>query len=210
MQSLLEGHDAGRASTLEKALAPSCRCRASWGRIPRTSEPVLAGVGRFGPYVRHGAKYKTIPADESVLDIGMNRAVALLAEAKAAGRGRAAAKPIRADRSTHPADEAPIELYEGRYGPYVKHGGINATVPRDLKPEELTVDQAVSLLAERAAKGGGKKPKTVRAKKTPPAAANDAGDTPKAAQKTAARRRRPRPRPPRRRPTTPPRTGTDG
>ena len=78
----------------------------------------------------------------------------------------------------HPGDEAPIELYEGRYGVYVKHGGINATVPNDLKPEELTVEQAVSLLAERAAKGGGKKPKAVRAKKTPPAAANDAGEQP--------------------------------
>ena len=88
----------------------------------------------------------------------MNRAVALLAEAKAAGRGRAA-KPLRTV-GNHPGDEAPIELYEGRYGMYVKHGGINATVPRDLKPEELTVEQAVSLLAERAAKGGGKKPKT--------------------------------------------------
>ena len=69
----------------------------------------------------------------------------------------------------HPADEAPIELYDGRYGHYVKHGGINATVPNDLKPEELTLDQAVSLLAERAAKGGGKKP--ARAKKAPKAKA---------------------------------------
>src|ERR1044071_7404585 len=103
----------------------------------------------------------------------MNRAVALLAEAKATGRGRAAAKPIRTV-GNHPADEAPVELYEGRYGPYVKHGGINATVPRDLKPDELTLDQAVALLAERAAKGGGKKAKAPRAKKAAPVAANDA------------------------------------
>ena len=87
----------------------------------------------------------------------MNRAVALLAEAKGAGRGRAAVKPLRVV-GNHPDDEAPIELYDGRYGHYVKHGGINATVPNDIKPEELTLDQAVSLLAERAAKGGGKKP----------------------------------------------------
>ena len=64
---------------------------------------------------------------------------------------RAAAKALRTI-GKHPADEAPVELFEGRYGPYVKHGGVNATVPRDLKPEELTVDQAVSLLAERAAR----------------------------------------------------------
>ena len=104
----------------------------------------------------------------------MNRAVALLAEAKATGRGRAAVKPIRIV-GNHPADNAPIELYDGRYGMYVKHDGINATVPRDLKPEELTVDQAVSLLAERAAKGGGKKPAR-KAKKAAPVAANDAGE----------------------------------
>ena len=87
-----------------------------------------------------------------MLEIGINRAVALLAEAKGAGRGRAAAKPLRIV-GTHPADEAPIELYDGRYGPYVKHGGINATVPRDLKPEELTLEQAVAA-ARRARRQG--------------------------------------------------------
>jgi DNA topoisomerase-1 len=161
---------------------------------------VIAGVGRFGPYVKHGAKYKSIPADESVLEIGMNRAVALLAEAKSVGRGRAA-KPIRVV-GNHPGDEAPIELYEGRYGIYVKHAGLNATVPRDLKPEELTVEQAVSLLAERAAKGG-KKPRPVRAKKKPPVPANDSGETPKAAKKKAAPKRKAKA-------VAPPRTGTDG
>ena len=179
-------------------------------------QPVIAGVGRFGPYVKHGSKYKTIPADESVLEVGMNRAVALLAEAKSTGRGRAAAKPVRIV-GNHPDDQAPIELYDGRYGPYVKHGGLNATVPRDLKLEELTVDQAVSLLAERAAKngangGGGKKP--ARAKKTPKAngvavaaPANDSEVKPKtvkkkAAPKSASRRKA--------KPASPPRTGTDG
>jgi len=146
-----------------------------------------------------------------VLDIGMNRAVALLAEAKAVGRGRAAIKPIRSI-GPHPGDEAPIELYEGRYGMYVKHGGINATVPRDLKPEELTVEQAVSLLAERAAKngtkgGGGKKPKAVRAKKTPPAAANDTGDTPKVAKTAKKKKAAPKRKA---KADAPPRTGTNG
>src|SRR5262249_4929428 len=179
-QSLLKGMTPDDV-TLDKALALLSLPR-ELGPHPEDQEPVLAGVGRFGPYVRHGAKYKSIPADESVLEIGMNRAVALLAEAKATGRGRAAVKPIRVV-GNHPADNAPIELYDGRYGMYVKHDGTNATVPKDLKPEELTVDQAVSLLAERAAKGGGKKPK--RAKK--PVAANDASEKPaKAAKKKAA------------------------
>ena len=74
------------------------------GPHPEDGQPVLAGVGRFGPYVRHASKYKTIPTDESVLEIGMNRAVTLLAEAKATGRGRAAAKPIRIV-GQHPEDE---------------------------------------------------------------------------------------------------------
>jgi DNA topoisomerase-1 len=190
--------------TLEKALAILALPR-ELGPHPEDGEPVLAGVGRFGPYVRHGAKYKSIPADESVLEIGMNRAVALLAEAKASGRGRAA-KPLRTI-GAHPGDEAPIELYEGRYGMYVKHGGINATVPRDLKSEELTVEQAVSLLAERAAKGG-KKPRAVRAKKTPPAAANDSGES-KPKKKTAAKKKAAKPKA-KAKSETPPRTGTDG
>jgi DNA topoisomerase-1 len=191
--------------TLEKALAILSLPR-ELGPHPEDGEPVLAGVGRFGPYVRHGSKYKSIPADESVLEIGMNRAMALLAEAKATGRGRAA-KPLRTV-GAHPGDSAPIELYEGRYGMYVKHGGINATVPRDLKPEELTVEQAVSLLAERAAKGGGKKARPVRAKKTPPVAANDPGET-KSKKKTAAKKKAAKPKS-KAKSETPPRTGTDG
>jgi DNA topoisomerase-1 len=205
-QSLLKGMTPDEV-TLEKALALLALPRGL-GPHPEDGEQILAGVGRFGPYVRHASKYKTIPADESVLDIGMNRAVALLAEAKSAGRGRAA-KPIRVV-GNHPADEAPVELYEGRYGPYVKHGGINATVPRDLKLDELTLDQAVALLAERAAKGGGKKPartkKTVKTKANGVAVAAPANDTevkPKTAKKKSAPKRKAKP-------AVPPRTGTDG
>jgi DNA topoisomerase-1 len=204
-QSLLKGMTPDEV-TLEKALALLSLPR-ELGLHPDDGQPILAGVGRFGPYVRHATKYKTIPPDESVLEIGMNRAVALLAEAKAAGRGRAAAKPIRTV-GNHPADEAPVELYEGRYGPYVKHGGINATVPRDLKPDELTLDQAVALLAERAAKGG-KKAKAPRAKKAAPVAANDAGDRP-ATRKKAAPRKKAVKAPAKAKAETPPRTGTDG
>jgi DNA topoisomerase-1 len=180
------------------------------GPHPEDGEVILAGVGRFGPYVKHGPKYKSVPSDESVLDIGMNRAVALLAEAKIP-RGRAAAKPVRTI-GNHPSDEAPVELYDGRYGPYVKHGGVNATVPRDIKPEELTLDQAVALLTERAAKGGTKKPKAARAKKAAPAAANDAGDKPKA-KKTAAKKKaatKKKAAKAKDKDDAPPRTGTDG
>ncbi len=207
-QSLLRDMTPGDL-TLEKALALLSLPR-ELGPHPEDGEVILAGVGRFGPYVKHGSKYKSLPADESVLDIGMNRAVALLAEAKTA-RGRAAVKPIRSI-GNHPSDEAPVELYDGRYGPYVKHGGVNATVPRDIKPEELTLDRAVALLAERAAKGGAKKPKAARPKKAAPAAANDPGAKPKA--KKAAAKKKPAAKKKaakaKDKPDAPPRTGTDG
>ena len=214
-QSLLKGMTPDEV-TLEKALALLALPR-ELGPHPEDGEQILAGVGRFGPYVKHGAKYKSIPADESVLDIGMNRAVALLAEAKAVGRGRAAVKPLRTV-GNHPADEAPIELYDGRYGHYVKHGGINATVPRDLKPEELTLDQAVALLAERAAKGPGKKP--ARAKKAAPKAkangaalaapANDTTNDKEKKPKTAKKKSAPKRKAAKAKTEPPPRTGTDG
>ncbi len=214
-QSLLKGMTPDEV-TLEKALALLALPR-ELGPHPEDGEQILAGVGRFGPYVKHGSKYKSIPADESVLDIGMNRAVALLAEAKAVGRGRAAVKPLRTV-GNHPADEAPIELYDGRYGHYVKHGGINATVPRDLKPEELTLDQAVALLAERAAKGPGKKP--ARAKKAPrkakangaavAAPANDTTNDKEKKPKTAKKKSAPKRKVAKAKTEPPPRTGTDG
>ncbi|HTE80970.1 MAG TPA: topoisomerase C-terminal repeat-containing protein, partial [Reyranella sp.] len=97
-----------------------------------------------------------------------------------------------------------------RNGPYVKHAGINATVPRDLKPDELTLDQAVSLLAERAAKGGGKKPKATRAKKAAPVPANDAGETPPGTPKAAKKKAAPKRKAAKAKAETPPRTGTDG
>jgi DNA topoisomerase-1 len=206
-QSLLKGMTPDDVS-LEKALALLSLPR-ELGAHPDDGQPVIAGVGRFGPYVKHGSKYKTIPADESVLEVGMNRAVALLAEAKSTGRGRAIAKPVRIV-GNHPDDQAPIELYEGRYGPYVKHGGLNATVPRDLTPEELTVERAVALLAERAAKGGARKParakKTTKAKTNGVAVAAPANDTevkPKTVKKKSAPKRKAKA-------DSPPRTGTDG
>jgi DNA topoisomerase-1 len=93
----------------------------------------------------------------------------------------------------------------------VKHAGINATVPRDLKPDELTLDQAVSLLAERAAKAPVKKPKATRAKKAAPVPANDAGETPPRTPKAAKKKAAPKRKAVKGKGAeTPPRTGTDG
>ncbi len=123
------------------------------GPHPEGGEPIVAGIGRFGPYVRHGKTYKSLTAGDDVLTVGLNRAVSLLAEPKT---GRGGRSPLRVVGS-HPADQAPINLFKGRYGPYVSHGGVNATVPSDIDPEELTLDEAIALLAAQAAKKKGGK-----------------------------------------------------
>ncbi|MGH6949190.1 MAG: DNA topoisomerase, partial [Kiloniellales bacterium] len=142
--------------TLEKALALLALPREI-GRHPDTGNAVTAGIGRFGPYVRHGSTYRSLPADEDVLVVGLNRAVALLAEAKG-GRGGAQALKTLGD---HPGDGKPVTLHAGRYGPYVKHGKVNATLPKDLDQDTVTLDAAVGLLAAQAekkkTKGGRKK-----------------------------------------------------
>jgi len=136
------------------------------GEHPETKKPIMAGIGRFGPYLQHDGKYKSIPKDDDVLTIGLNRAVDLLAQ-ESKGRGRnapAPGKPI----GEHPEDKQPVTLHEGRYGPYVKWGKVNATIPKGIEPSSLTLDQAVSLISERAAKmGGGKARKAPKAKAAP-------------------------------------------
>ncbi len=134
------------------------------GDHPETRKPIMAGIGRFGPYLQHDGKYKSIPKDDDVLTIGLNRAVDLLAQ-ESKGRGRnapAPGKPI----GSHPEDSQPVTLHDGRYGHYVKWGKINATIPKGLAPDSITMDQAVGLLAERAAKTGGGRAR--KATKTPP------------------------------------------
>ncbi|HSE73141.1 MAG TPA: topoisomerase C-terminal repeat-containing protein, partial [Dongiaceae bacterium] len=123
------------------------------GDHPETRKPIMAGIGRFGPYLQHDGKYKSIPKDDDVLTIGLNRAVDLLAqESKGRGRGAPApGKPI----GNHPDDSQPVTLHDGRYGHYVKWGKINATIPKGLAPESITLDQAIGLIAERAARSGG-------------------------------------------------------
>ncbi|WP_421706620.1 type I DNA topoisomerase [Algihabitans sp.] len=125
-------------------------------------EEITAGIGRYGPYVRKANTYKSIPPDEDVLVIGLNRAVDLLAQAK--GGGAAALKTL----GDHPSDGKPVTLHEGRYGPYVKHGRLNASLPKDLGVDEIDLSGAVDLLAKQAEKKGGKKSpaKKTAAKKT--------------------------------------------
>ncbi|MGZ5917388.1 MAG: type I DNA topoisomerase [Methyloceanibacter sp.] len=126
------------------------------GLHPETGKPILAGFGRFGPYVQHDGKYASLGAPIEVFEVGINRAVSLLAE-KAAGRVRRGASVIKA-LGEHPELGGKIEVLSGRYGPYVKHGKVNATVPKGRDPEQVTLAEAVELIAERSAKEPTKKP----------------------------------------------------
>jgi DNA topoisomerase-1 len=115
------------------------------GAHPETGKKVLAAIGRFGPYVSHDGQFKSIPRDENVFDIGLGRAVALLKEPKAAG-GRGALRVL----GKHPGDGQTVALYAGRYGPYVKHGKVNATLPDKDAIDSFTLEQAIALIASKA------------------------------------------------------------
>ncbi|SDN48042.1 DNA topoisomerase-1 [Lutimaribacter pacificus] len=155
--------------TLEKALTLLSLPRVV-GEHPEGGA-ITANFGRYGPYVAHQlpdeAKpvYANLKDPADVFEIGMNRAVELLAEKRAnpGGRGRAAAKALK-ELGDHPEEGGPVNVMDGRYGPYVKWGKINATLPKDTAPDSVTMEQALELIAEKAAKKGGKR-KTA-AKKT--------------------------------------------
>ncbi|HVI49662.1 MAG TPA: type I DNA topoisomerase [Candidatus Sulfotelmatobacter sp.] len=149
------------------------------GTHPESGEEITAGVGRFGPYLKHGGIYKSIGREDSVLEIGMNRAVELLAGAKAKTPARSLGE--------HPADGKPINLSSGRFGPYVSHGGINANLPKGR--DEVTLEEAVALLAAKAEKQGKSpaKGKKAPAKKTA-ATKSETAEKPPAAKKAPAKK----------------------
>ncbi|MDP6705047.1 MAG: type I DNA topoisomerase [Alphaproteobacteria bacterium] len=126
------------------------------GPHPDTGKPISAGIGRYGPFLKLEGRYARLASTEEVLTVGLNRAVTVLAEAAEAKGGRRGSKELRA-LGEHPDDGAPVAVMEGRYGPYVKHGRINATLPKDKTPDEITLEEALVLLAERAARAGAKK-----------------------------------------------------
>ena len=132
------------------------------GPHPESGEMILAGYGRFGPYLKMGTSYTSLGEDDDLLTIGLNRAVMVIAE-KPKRQGTTALREL----GEHPDDGKPVRIYKGRYGPYVKHGKVNASLPKTTSEEELTMEQAVELLAERAAKmsksGGAKAKKATSA-----------------------------------------------
>ncbi len=117
------------------------------GTHPQSGKEVRAGLGRFGPYIVHDGDFRSIKAPDDVLTISLERALEMLAQPKGT-RGGGTGKEI----GKHPDDNKPVTLHSGKYGAYVKHGKVNATIPKDQKPEDITLEQAVQLIAERAAK----------------------------------------------------------
>ncbi len=136
------------------------------GTHPESGEPVTASIGRYGPYLAHAGKYARLQSTADVFETGMNTAVVKLAEAAAGGgRGRGAAREPLKVLGAHPRSEAEIKLMEGRFGPYVTDGTTNATLPKSIVPDELTLEEAAQLIDARAALGPPKGKKKVPAKK---------------------------------------------
>ena len=126
------------------------------GMHPEDGAPIIAGVGRFGPYVKHDKTYANLEDGDEVLNIGLNRAVTLIAEKKLKpSRGRRFGADPGRPLGDHPQKGGPIVVKNGRYGPYVSHNGINATLPSDKTPEAVTLDEAIVLLDARAEHTGG-------------------------------------------------------
>jgi DNA topoisomerase-1 len=126
------------------------------GKHPDDGEDIVAGIGRFGPYVKHGKTYANIGADEDVLTIGLNRAVTLIEEKKATpGKGRRFGADPGKQLGEHPQKSGMIVAKNGRYGPYVSHNGVNANLPADKTPDTITLDEAAALIDARAERGGG-------------------------------------------------------
>ena len=171
-----DGETKPKRVSLPKRLDPAtldldaaCRLLAlprTVGRHPESGNEITAGIGRYGPYLKHDRAYRSLAADDDVLTVGLNRAVALLAEPKGQRRG---ATELRA-LGDHPESGAPVRVMDGRYGPYVNHGRVNASLPRGLAPDDLTLERALELLREREAKAGkGQAKRKPRAKARKPA-----------------------------------------
>jgi DNA topoisomerase-1 len=162
------------------------------GIHPEDGKPIQAGLGRYGPFILHAGTYANVADIDEVFEIGLNRAVVLLAEKRAGGfKGRGAAVAPLKDLGAHPETGEPVHVMSGRFGPYVKSGKINATIPKGTAPEEMTMEIAVPLLAARALVAP--KAKKAPAKKAAPkkAAAPKAAAAKKPAAKKPAAKKAP-------------------
>lgn len=182
VETTVAGEEKPKRSSLPKGWSPATLALEQALRLlalprevgihPEDGKPISAGLGRYGPFVLHAGTYANVADIDEVFDIGLNRAVVLLAEKRAgkfAGRGAATA-PLK-DLGAHPESGEPVHVMAGRFGPYVKSGKINATLPKGTVPEDMTMEIALPLLAARAAATPAKGKKAPAAKKAAPKAA---------------------------------------
>jgi DNA topoisomerase-1 len=154
--SLLKGMDP-KTISLDKALELLSLPR-ELGEHPEKKKPVITNLGRFGPYVMCDGDFRSLKKEDNVFTVTFERAMQLLSEEKKARRG------AQAIREVGKHEDKVVELFDGKYGIYVKWEKINATLPKEIKPEELTLEQAVALIKARAEMEGTKKPKRTKRK----------------------------------------------
>ncbi len=168
------------------------------GKHPESGNEIIAQNGRFGPYIKCGDDTRSLPAGLSPIDVTLEQALELLAQPKAARRGFGAKREALKVLGESPATKQKIELFEGRYGLYLSDGETNASLPKGAVVDELTQEQALELLAARAAMGPSKKKKSPRrgfaaasAKKRAPKSTGDAGDDTNGKPSRAAKKKSP-------------------
>ncbi|MDV3257602.1 MAG: type I DNA topoisomerase [Sphingomonas sp.] len=134
------------------------------GLHPETGKPIIASIGRYGPYLQHDGKYARLGSTAEVFDTGMNAAVVKLAEAASGNRSRGSREPI-AVLGRHPGSDKEIKVMEGRFGPYVSDGAVHATLPKSAEPSSVTLEEAIALIDAKAAKGPAKSKRKAPARK---------------------------------------------
>ncbi len=135
------------------------------GPHPETGNPIVASIGRYGPYLMHDGKYARLSSTAEVFETGMNAAVMKLAEAAAAKGERGGSREPIAVLGAHPESGKDIKVMEGRFGPYVSDGATHATLPKTADPKAVTLDEAVALIDAKAAKGPSKGKRKAPARK---------------------------------------------
>ena len=172
----------------EKALALLSLPR-DVGQHPESGKMISAGLGRYGPFLLHDGKYANLETIEDVFSVGINRAVSVIAEKAAKGGGRERSAPAALkDLGEHPDGGGVITVREGRYGPYVNFGKVNATLPKGKDPASVTVEEAVTLIAAKGGAAPAARKKAPARKAAAPATAKKAATTKKTpAKKPAAK-----------------------
>jgi DNA topoisomerase-1 len=197
VETPVPGEDKPKRSSLPKGWSPATLTLEQASRLlslprpvgdhPEDGKPITAGLGRYGPFILHAGTYANVADIEEVFEIGLNRAVVLLAEKRAGGfKGRGAAVAPLKDLGAHPETGDPVHVMAGRFGPYVKSGKVNATLPKGTAPEDMTLEIALPLLAARAAAAPakGKKAPAKKASAAKKPAAKKAAPKKKATAKT--------------------------